>query len=202
MEELLKDLKKKVWITKCCRFNASKRYGIHNIYANLSTAILACYVVILNICQLVITVQDHVINNRITAITIGISVFLLAITLYIWARDFSVKAVSFHDCGRDLASFESKIDILLAEKTNNITKEQIEELSREYNTILNRYENHENIDLLNLYNECKSDFPERVGKSECWYNLKVKVDFFFQVYFVYFLLLIGIPLVSILLLFV
>lgn len=198
MEVLLKDLKKKVWITKCCRFNAAKRYETHNRYANISTSMLACYVVILNISQLTMTFSNED-SSMITAITIGISVFLLAISLFIWARDFSVKAVKYHNCGRELASFECEIDLLLAEKSN-ITKEQVKNLSTEYNTILNKYDNHEYIDLMNLYNECKNEFPEKIGRLKCWYTFKTNISCFFQVYFIYFLLLLGIPLVTILLL--
>lgn len=195
MEELLINLKKKVWITKYCRFNAAKRYETHNKYANITTPMLACYVVILNICQLTITFSKED-SSMITAITIGISVFLLAISLFIWARDFSVKAVRFHNCGRELASFEYEIDLLLSEKIN-VTKEQVRNLSTEYNAILNKYDNHENVDLMTLYNECKSEFPEQIGKSECWYTFKVGISYFFQVYFIYLLLLVGVPLVTI-----
>lgn len=198
MEELLINLKKRVWITKCCRFNAAKRYETHNRYANITTSMLACYVVILNICQLAITFSKEN-SSIITAITIGISVFLVAISLFVWARDFSVKAVKFHNCGRELASFEYEIDLILSEKLD-VTKEQVKGLSAEYNAILNRYDNHEKIDLISLHNECKSEFPEQIGKSECWYSFKVGISYFFQVYFIYLLLLVGVPLGTIFLL--
>lgn len=195
MEKVLRDLKQKVWITKCCRFNAAKRYEIYNKYSNLTTALLASYALFLSVLQLLPLKFN---NDLISSITIAISLFLISLSLYIWARDYSVKALKHHECGRKLAKMQDKVQIIL--ERGNITSDNVETLINEYNSILDNYDNHKEIDLMEVYNQYKADFPNKIGTSECWFSFKFNTYYFMQVYLIYYLLLLGIPLISVLLL--
>ena len=140
-ENSLERLSNKIWLTRASRFAAYRRMTNHDIFCNLSIAILTVIIIGINLLVFILP-QDM--TNTITILTIMLSVFVLAISQHIYARDFKIKAHKFHECGCELSLLYDEIELI---KGNDISIDQIKELYKKYEDIIIKYnENHSYLD--------------------------------------------------------
>lgn len=135
MEEFLTLLKDKAWKTQGARFNAQRRMERYDFRSSLSVCLMTVIIIGTNLLPF----QCKEISvTLISVITIFLSILILSISQFISAREFKVKAMRFHDCGRELGAFLDKLNIEL--EIGNTTKERAEELSKEYQIIISQYD--------------------------------------------------------------
>lgn len=128
MDELLCQLSKRVWETRGCRFNAHQRMLQKDIYSNLAIWMLTVVIIAINLLVFCDVYSSKA--NIITIFTISLSIFVLSISQYVYARDYKSKALNYHSCGCDLSVLLDKIEI--KKHSNKLTEDDLEKLSNIY----------------------------------------------------------------------
>lgn len=192
MDILIENLEKKIWKTRGARFNAHRRMRLNNLYSTLSVTFLTVSIIAMNLC--IFLPENQAKGTLVTILTIGLSVFVLAISQVIATREYGLRAINFHKCGCELSALLDELNILKIRKT--VSEDKLKQLYEKYENILMKYDNnHSEIDVKRF----KSQYPEyplsRLQKfSICF-------QWIFQVYLIYFVLRIGIPFIGFYLIF-
>ena len=143
MDDLLDVLSTRVWVTKGSRFNAQKRMLGNEKWGNLSICISTVVIIIINLLIFYSSFSSR--ENSITIVTISLSVFVLSISQYIYARDYKTKAQNYHSCGCELSELLNEIEI--KKRLSDVRIDDVTGLYKQYEKIIIRYnENHSTID--------------------------------------------------------
>lgn len=158
MEEELERWYKKVWTTKGIRFAAAKRYELHEKWSTITISLVSVYIICINLLVLLPNRPDYLSNEIITFSTISLSILVIVISVIVNNMNYRHLAHKFHDCGREITVLYDKVCLL---KTNisEVDKNDMKELSKDYNAILKSYDiNHTNLDYLVFQQENSKDF--------------------------------------------
>ena len=205
MEEEINRIYRNTWITKGCRFIASKRYKKHHNYSNITITLTSVSILFLNLLVLIEDRNAIFSNDNITYITICLSILTLAFSLIVSAKNYQTIENKFHDCGREISKIHDtscyyKSDI------DNITKDQVVELQKKYQSIIEKYDiNQDQIDY-DLF-KCRNlnDFYIK-KKDQKWYEIllfyisrtifwiKTQLHYFVDQYLIY-IIVISTPVV-------
>lgn len=187
MNDLLNNLSNRVWITRGCRFNAQRRMEINDKCTNLSISVLSVIIIAINLLVFLPYFNN---GNIITIITVSLSVFVLSISQFVYARDYKIKAQNYHKCGCELSEILDKIEILKMKES--IQGDEISNLYKEYEKVIISYnENHSDIDyeiFRAMNRKDKSNNPKdnrfqlSLGKV-CWIKLKWYTTLYFKYVF-------------------
>lgn len=82
MDILIENLEKKIWKTRGARFNAHRRMRLNNLYSTLSVTFLTVSIIAMNLC--IFLPENQAKGTLVTILTIGLSVFVLAISQVIY----------------------------------------------------------------------------------------------------------------------
>lgn len=190
MENFIESLKRKAWITRGARFNAQRRTETHDSLSNLSISLLTVFVIGFNLLPFW---NSNISSLKVGIFTLFLSIFILSISQFVAAKEFKVKAVRFHDCGRELGGFIERLEIFLNRK--NYSLEDIEKLSKEYQNLIFQYDiNHTSWDTFRFYIQHSADFKKEIGEYPRLYKLKIYTQYCLQ-YIPYCILAIVIPLI-------
>jgi hypothetical protein len=185
MEKILERWYRKVWITRGCRFNANDRYIKHASLSNVTLVLMNIYVLAINLFPLTPGLKDYFPAEDITIYTVILSVLMLSIGQLISSKDYTLKAMMFHDCGKRLSVIYDEID-LLKNASVNIELIDLRKIIKEYNQIIEMYEtNHKSIDL-QIFKSANIDQFSEIKKPVLFVKL-AKINLFFQVSFKYWL---------------
>jgi len=188
----LEELNYKIWSTKGSRFTASTRLTKTSQLSNLSINLLSVYLTAVGLLG-VYNIHFNRINEDLIAYSItSLSILVLVFGQIESAKDFSVKAKEFHNCGLELSKIYNDLRIYKTLKENQsiIDKEKFaKETSEVYQRVLERHENHLNID--NDLFKTKSAKYHLLSKSDVF---KIKVKYYFITAFLYHFLIIAPPL--------
>jgi len=194
MHELLTNLTTKIWTTRGCRFIAAKRYEKHDRYSAIVISALSVFTIGINLIPLFYTEYNYF--NKIGLCTIILSIILLSVSQYIYARDYKVKSLKYHACARELSILLDKGELI--KQRGNLREEDIIAISEKYNSILDQYDNHKDIDLNNFYAQNKETFITKVGKCPFCFFIKLYWNKLCEIYFWYLILGLVIPILSVL----
>lgn len=190
MKSFVESLKRKVWITRGARFNAQRRLETHDLLSSLSISLLTVSVIGFNLLPFW---DSDISSLKVGIFTLFLSIFILSISQFISAREFKVKAIRFHDCGRELGGFLERLEIALTEK--DVSTETLNKLSQEYQNLIFQYDiNHTSLDAFRFYIQHPSDFSREIGQNLWLYKLKIYAQYCLQ-YIPYIVLSIIIPIV-------
>lgn len=150
---LLKDfeveLNYKLWSTKGIRFAASHRNQTLNGLSSKSIGFLSAYLIIVNIVNIYglsfwkITLTD----SEVGFISTAISVLILLFSQLEGSENFIIKSERFHNCSLDISELYNKLRFMKTyEADSDKKKVMLENISRDYDIILKKYENHLPID--------------------------------------------------------
>jgi len=193
METVLDRWYRKVWITRGCRFNANDRYIKHASLSNLTLVLMNIYVLAINLFPLTPGLKDYFPAGDITIYTIILSVLMLSVGQLISSKDYTLKAMAFHDCAKKLSVIYDEID-LLKNSTVSVEVTDLRIIIKEYNQIIEKYEtNHKDIDLHLFRSNNHTHFSE-IKNPIIFVNL-VKINLFLQVSFKYWLCILIPPIV-------
>lgn len=151
-KSFIEELNYKIWSTKGARFEADKRLTIISRMSNISLSILSAYLIIaglISVYNLNADIKINLINYVVTAL----SIILLVLSLYENSKEYSKRAKEFHNCGLELSKLYNKLRIFKTLYENPTLEERRKfatELSKEYEMVLDKYENHQSIDYNNF----------------------------------------------------
>ncbi|CAC9975375.1 hypothetical protein FLAPXU55_03088 [Flavobacterium panici] len=167
-KSFLEELSYKIWSTKGTRFRASIRLTTISKMSNISISILSAYLIIAGLLAVYNIENDDNNLKYINYYVTALSILQLVIAQFENSQDYKLKAKNFHDCSLELSKLYNKLRTF---KTLNSTASEYsvlsfcQKLSEEYQEILNRYENHDDIDYDNFKVEKFDHFSELTKKD-------------------------------------
>lgn len=128
--------------TASSRFQASRRFALHNHLSLLSISFFSLVLIVTSIPQ----IANYTFLVNPTFFNIGqlsLSILLLSLSIAIGLSDFSLKSHQHHACGMEL----NKLATLIKNKWDqNLDPAEYNEYIEKYYSILEKYENHSEID--------------------------------------------------------
>lgn len=190
----LEELNYKIWSTKGSRFNASTRLTKISRLSNLSVSILSVYLTAVGLLS-VYNISFNTLDGNLIAYSITcLSILILVFGQIENAKDFTMKAKEFHNCGLELSKIYNDLRIFktLTEDQTIANKERFtREISDAYQRVLERHENHLQID--NDLFKTKTAKYHLLSKFDVY---KIKFNYYIRTAFIYHFLIIS-PLVII-----
>ncbi|RTY75145.1 SLATT domain-containing protein [Flavobacterium sp. LS1R10] len=177
-KSFLEELNYKIWTTKGARFKADRRLTTISKMSNISFSILSAYLIIAGLLA-VYNIENNdgnlgLINYYITAL----SIIQLVVAQFENNQDYKMKAKNFHDCSLELSKLYNKLrtfKTLNSQASEYTTLNFCQQLADEYQEILCRYENHEDIDYesfkitqLNYFKELTTKDVKKIKKNYWW----------------------------------
>ena len=190
-KSFLEELNYKIWSTKGARFEADKRLTIISKMSNISLSILSAYLIISGLIS-VYNINSEMSFDIINYVVTALSIILLVLSAHENAQQYNLRAKEFHNCGLELSKLYDKLRIFktLNEKAGSYEKRNFAiQLSKEYQHILSKYENHLSID----YENFKITHTEYFNEITANYVRLVKRRNWFYRYGWYTLIIIGTP---------
>lgn len=156
MEEIIKSLSNKIWITRKCRINTSDRL----IFTNKIAQILINYYTLM-ILSISIWTLNSISNTQLPFFTVIASLFLFAITIGIDSLNYKERIIFLKSCYIKLDNLYTDLEVLLNELSIldlHEVKSRFEKIRNEYSKVLESVENHNSYDFLKyeIYNKKES----------------------------------------------
>lgn len=131
-------LRYRMWVTKCSRFNASRRLTNKHYWSLASISILSVYGISIPILQSLVDFSLCLeINQIYSAVATVLSVFILVISLLEGNKNFQLRANSLHVNAVEISKLCRELEFLLAQ---GLPKEQLlfesKEISDRYEAII------------------------------------------------------------------
>jgi hypothetical protein len=182
------DLETWLWTTKGIRFYTHERYLSKNRWSNFAVGMMSAYIIIINlVTSYKIHLNTEFGENTVSFITTALSILILVFSQLENSSDFKLRAEKFHDCSREI----SKLYRLLREKRREITDAEkltpfLTEITKSYESILDKYENHQEIDYLYF----KARHPKDFGIT--WFKQNsIRLKYYLNTLFIYHLLIVS-----------
>jgi len=184
----------KMWSTKGARFVADERCKKTYKLSNFTIAFLSFEVIAISIYSLTGNFDSIVETKIITAWTLILSILFLVLSIFENAKNYNVKAKDYHNCGLEIGKVYSKLKMILATNGDKDFNDLnvLNPLQEEYDKILDKYENHEEVDYAQYKNNKKIDF--KISKYDVFKN---KVIIYFNTKLLYHFLIIIVPIILI-----
>lgn len=144
----LEELNHKIWCTKGTRFNADNRFKKKSTLSNISVSILSAYLIIASLFS-VYNVNQNSDENIISYLVTALSILLLVVSMHENNQNYKLRAFNFHSCGLELAEIYNRLrtfKTLEGEKSELEISDFCFEINNKYQSILNKYDNHDDID--------------------------------------------------------
>lgn len=141
MKQFISDLRARAWRTAGSRYNAARRLKQRETFSTISLAMLSALSVAAAVAQRIYSPQPGTsLDNYLTAVSVALGVFLLAISLLEWGAAYGAKADALHRNAEDLTAYQLKLAHVLARMDSGKTVEdsEVDALRVEYETIKDR----------------------------------------------------------------
>ncbi|REH47401.1 hypothetical protein C7448_10622 [Tenacibaculum gallaicum] len=195
----LEELNHKIWCTKGTRFNADSRFKKKSKLSNISISIISAYLIIASLFS-VYNINQNSDNNIINYLVTALSILLLVVSMHENNQNYKLKAYNFHSCGLELGEIYNRLrtfKTLEGEKSESEIAEFCSEINDKYQMILNKYDNHDDIDYDTFRIKNLDYFGEEFENKE--EINKIKRDLQLNIYAWYLSMIILTPLIIILL---
>lgn len=169
MKQYLSSLRTTAWRTAGARYNAARRLKQRESFSTFSLAALSALSIAVAFAQRIYSPQSGTpLDNYLTALSVGLGVFLLTISLLEWGAAYGTKADTLYRNAEDLTAYQQKLAQVLAQMNAGcaFNDEQVSQLRLEYETIKNRcsYNHAPSDDLLfKAQHRTAPEFTEAVG---------------------------------------
>lgn len=138
----LEELRTVAWTTAGARYNAARRLQRREVVSTASLALLSALTIFLAFVQRLYVDQGSPLDNYLTALSVGLGIFLLAISLIEWGGRAGAKAEQLHANAEALNAFQRRL------ASTAPVPDTIELLVDEYEAIKAKCrENHSPLDL-------------------------------------------------------
>jgi len=181
------ELNYKLWTTKGSRFLASERNVTMDSLSSKTIGYLSAYLIIVNLITIYkLPILGELTINQLGFTTTAFSILILIFSQFEGAKNHSLRAEKFHQCGLEIGELYNKLRMVKTFDDVNNPQEKIENISENYDAILKKYENHSAIDFLMF----KTTKPDYFGLT--WRNVRgIKIKRYFIVKFKYHLMIYG-----------
>ncbi len=196
----LEELNYKVWSTKGSRFNASTRLTKIARWSNFSLTMLSVYLASVGLLSVYnINVSTDKLDENLIAYSITcLSILTLVLGQIENAKDYTMKAKEFHNCGLELSKIYNDLRIYktLTENQTIVEKEKFaKKISDEYQRILEKHDNHQQID-----NDKFKTTKAKYHEMNNWDVFVINIRYYIRTIFIYHLLIFLPPIIIITLL--
>ncbi len=196
----LEELNYKVWSTKGSRFNASTRLIKIARWSNFSLTMLSVYLASVGLLSVYnINISSNKLDENLIAYSITcLSILTLVLGQIENAKDYTMKAKEFHNCGLELSKIYNDLRIYktLTENQSIVEKEKFaKKISEEYQRILEKHDNHLQID-----NEKFKTTKAIYHEMDKWDVFVITIRYYSRTIFIYHLLIFLPPIIIITLL--
>lgn len=170
MKEYLQSLRTQAWRTSGARYNAGRRLKRRELFSTVSLGMFSALSIAVAFLQRIYTAPAGTpLDNYLTALSVCLGVFLLAISLMEWGAANGAKADTLHRNAEDLNAFQRKLAQRLAQidAGTELIWDNVEELRNEYEIIKGRCShNHEPLDdlLFRAAHRASDEFLRPVGE--------------------------------------
>lgn len=186
------DLSTRVRRTAKARFVAAQRFESHNRYSRWTVAVASIALLTIPLLQ-AFGLSTNLDSQQINVVQVLLAVVILAFSLLLSGEEYAVKADRMHRCGIELNEIARKS----REQVNEDEGTQLP-LSQQYDNVIQRYDNHKQID----FNMQKLQNPKDYFNLEDRFKKQVKYWWTvirvwplywlrFSLYFVVLILVIG-----------
>lgn len=144
MKDFISDLRTIAWRTAGARYNAARRLKQRETFSTVSLALLSALSVAAAVAQRIYAPQPGTpLDNYMTAVSIALGVFLLAISLLEWGAANGAKSDGLHRSAEELTAYQIKLKQILARLASGkvLSDAEVDELRLEYEAIKNRCPN-------------------------------------------------------------
>lgn len=175
MKDFLVSLRTQAWRTAGARFNAARRLKRRELFSTVSLAMFSAISIALAFVQRLYSAQaGSPLDNYLTALSVCLGVFLLAISLMEWGAGNGAKANALHQSAEDINAFQTKVSQWLAQLESGATFgwSDVDGLRGEYEVIKERCScNHEPLDdeLFRATHRLAKEFEGNDGKPRIGY---------------------------------
>lgn len=140
MNDFLAYLRTVAWRTAGARYNAARRLRRRELFSVSSLAFFSALSVAVAFVQRIYSPQPGTpLDNYLTALSMALGVFLLAVSLMEWGAAHGVKADMLHRNAEELTGFQIKLARVLAQHSSGVLPDdEIESLRVEYEAIKSR----------------------------------------------------------------
>jgi hypothetical protein len=141
MKLFISDLRTRAWRTSGSRYNAARRLKQRETFSTISLAMLSALSVAAAVAQRIYSPQPGTpLDNYLTAVSVALGIFLLAISLLEWGAAYGAKADALHRNAEDLTAYHLKLAHVLARMDSGriVEDSQVDALRVEYETIKDR----------------------------------------------------------------
>lgn len=150
MKPFVLQLRTAAWRTAGARYNAARRLKQRETFSTFSLALLSALSVAAAVAQRIYSPQSGTpLDNYLTAVSIALGVFLLAISLLEWGAANGAKAESLHRNAEELNAYQLKLAHVVAQMDAGKAVEdaRLDALRVEYEVIKDRCQhNHKPVD--------------------------------------------------------
>lgn len=184
-------LRDTAFITSRIRFDAARRLRLLSVYSVTSLTLLSCYLIILNVSQIVFKsyitpLGDDILNT----FNIGISIVMIVVSLVEYATAKDTRAQTLESNAHELSRIHGEIGTLCA--TNSMTADKYATLSERYGETLRRCSaNHSDTDYRLYRARNPAHFPKY--RANVVFRLFVQWQLLMEVYAFYYVVAIFIP---------
>lgn len=189
-----RELNYKMWSTYKSRFNAAARFRKKYDLSNKAVALLSAYVVIFSLLTSMLPqFAEGGTGSVILFISSALSIIILVVSQLEASQNYSVRALTNHQSGLQIAELYNDLRALKSRHAGNQCEEfhkGVEELSKKYDDILKRSENHEDIDFA-CFRASKPKFKDHaLTKNEIF---RIECRLFIGQYLFYYLCMVVPP---------
>ena len=114
------ELNYKLWITKGARFKASERCEELDARYNRIVGWVSSYLIIFSVLTLCKIPFFTLPDNYSTFISISLSILILVFSQFAYAKNYSVHARNYHECGLEISKLYNKLRILKVKSEHSI----------------------------------------------------------------------------------
>ncbi len=180
------ELNYKLWATKGARFAASDRNKKMHSLSYQTIGYLSAYLIIINL----INVYDLAYLSKMSSQSLGFWTTALSIIILIYsqfenAKNYSIKAEKFHQCGLEIGELYNKLRMTKTFESINRPEDEIQRISEQYDVVLRKYENHISTDL-DIFTTTKPKYFKLTKFQISWIKIKryfiVKLKYHLMIY--------------------
>lgn len=196
----LEELNYKIWSTKGSRFNASTRLTKIGRWSNFSLTMLSVYLTAIGLLSVYnINISSNKLDENLIAYSITcLSILTLVLGQIESAKDYTMKAKEFHNCGLELSKIYNDLRIYKTLKENQTLTDNeqfAKKISDAYQRVLEKQDNHQQIDN-DKFKTTKAKYHQLN-----WWNVSIiNVRYYFRTIFIYHMLILLPPIIIVTLL--
>ncbi len=141
MKDFVSDLRTTAWRTAGARYNAARRLKQRETFSTVSLALLSALSVAAAVAQRIYSPQPGTaLDNYLTAVSVALGVFLLAISLLEWGAANGAKSDGLHRNAEELTAYQIKLKQTLAQIDSGkvLVDAEVDRFRIEYEAIKNR----------------------------------------------------------------